>query len=933
MEEVGIMKTITQTTRHISLLIGMAFAIMAAVPTVQATGEMEQTWRVARISTIEGSASVRYAGENEWSEATINKPLMAGDRFYTGLDGRVEIQLEDEIFIWLGSDTLVEFAFLEDRFSRIEVLKGVVTVRAKDVPYQRAPLEILSTYFLATVDDPVRARFNVSETGESEIWGQAGVLKVNRDSSNFIRVNRGERLIVTNPNPDTYSKLPLPAEDHFDRWVEGREAAAAAAIISSNYVNPRVAGYRDLDRHGDWVEVRDYGRVWRPHVTTVGWAPYRDGYWAWRDHTGWVWVSYEPWGWVPYHYGRWVHVSNSWYWVPTQQVYVYRSAPVRTARITYVYQRPVWYPALVSFTYARRGTYFSFSTASYSSRFYHDPCIGWFPLGPRDPFYWGWGSYRNNYYYRGDTIIDNRTIVNNITNNNTIINNYQNINAPNALTVMPERDMQSGVYERRTPATLSPTSDMRDVQIGHNALASLPAPRSVETRAALASSAGVSPARVAADNARNDGAVEAARAVATKPQRLTTPSARPALTEENAERRVARAAIDQRSVVSPARVASSESRETPSVATAPQRNAETSSARANPESGAISAERSAQPQAAQAAARSSQERDVTALPRTAVEPQRNAAAPMTGQSAARQPSMAERSAVASPGASPARVAPNASVDRSAASAPRSISGFESAQPRAQTSAPLVNERERATAAPARQALPEPSAMNDARLRSSIETSMPRAQTPPPSAREALAAQQYLAPSRAQGPTQAMPRATAPSSADRAPVAAQPQSAVQPRTQNAAPRAAEPQRAAPQTRGTYIIGGGNTASDDRTISAPRPSFPSGGTSSTLSQPRTFAPMQNVSPQRSAPAATQRQTITPSYAQPSSPSVSPQRSAPTQQSISPQRSAPAAPAQQSIAPQASAPTRQSVAPPRSANSGQRAVQQMQSSRNRN
>jgi hypothetical protein len=67
---------------------------------------------------------------------------------------------------------------------------------------------------------------------------------------------------------------------------------------------------------GSWVELRSYGRCWRPAGVAVDWRPYCDGQWEWTDD-GWYWESDEPWAWACYHYGTWVYDPVSgWVWVP-----------------------------------------------------------------------------------------------------------------------------------------------------------------------------------------------------------------------------------------------------------------------------------------------------------------------------------------------------------------------------------------------------------------------------------------------------------------------------------------------------------------------------------------------------------------------------------------------------------------------------------------
>jgi hypothetical protein len=77
--------------------------------------------------------------------------------------------------------------------------------------------------------------------------------------------------------------------------------------------------YDTLSPHGEWVEVRGVGRVWRPSRTIVGadFEPYASGgHWVYTDY-GWSFESERDWGWAPFHYGRWYDdPSYGWLWVP-----------------------------------------------------------------------------------------------------------------------------------------------------------------------------------------------------------------------------------------------------------------------------------------------------------------------------------------------------------------------------------------------------------------------------------------------------------------------------------------------------------------------------------------------------------------------------------------------------------------------------------------
>src|SRR5687768_12503607 len=103
--------------------------------------------------------------------------------------------------------------------------------------------------------------------------------------------------------------------------------------------------YDSLEPHGSWLEVEEYGHVWRPASVDDEWAPYTDGYWAYTD-SGWTWVSYEDFGGITYHYGRWIVIEDEgWCWVPDYE----------------------WAPAWVSWRSS-------------------DDHVGWAPLPPRARF-------------------------------------------------------------------------------------------------------------------------------------------------------------------------------------------------------------------------------------------------------------------------------------------------------------------------------------------------------------------------------------------------------------------------------------------------------------------------------------------------------------------------------------------------------------------
>lgn len=380
--------------------------------------------RVARLSYLEGQATFQRDGDEEWMEATPNTALFEGNKIYASPGSRVEVQMEDNVVIRLSADSFLHLEQMNPARTRIRIVQGSVAIHARQVSYGRPWIEIHTPYATARIVDYANVRMEVPEQGQAEFRVRRGTLEVDSGPNRVRLVRAGQRLYIS--SPDVLMTGESFREDDFDLWCDMRDARDAASS-SPQYVTHRVPGYSDLDRHGDWVVVAEHGRVWRPRITVVDWAPYREGRWVYRHTCGWTWVSYEPWGWVPYHYGRWARFDRyGWCWVPGDLVVV---------------RRPVWSPALVAFTYSDRDTFISVSVGSR----WNSPWVGWFPLGPGDPWC-GWYVDRHhrhyNYFRRHhDRRHDDR-------------HHYRNAEVAKAVTIIPREDFGLNEYARIQRASL-----------------------------------------------------------------------------------------------------------------------------------------------------------------------------------------------------------------------------------------------------------------------------------------------------------------------------------------------------------------------------------------------------------------------------------------------------------------------------------------------
>jgi hypothetical protein len=311
--------------------------------------------RVARLNWMSGDVAFQPATVDEWTNATLNYPLTTGDHIYVNSGGRAEMQIDGNA-LRLDSNTNFGFLNLTDDTIQISLSEGYLDVRLRnigrdeifeiDTPNGAVTLQQAGDYRIDA--DPNRNITLVTvRDGQAEMYQDGNSLVVTaHQTARF--TDSGQQV-----NPE------YPSDD-FDRFVASRNGAEDSVNREGDYLPEDMTGGEDLYTYGRWENDPLYGAVWAPPVDP-GWQPYTTGRWAFVEPWGWTWVDDAPWGFAPFHYGRWVMARGSWVWLPGERRY-----------------RPVYSPALVGFI---GGGGFGVS-------------IGWFPLGPREPWIPSWRASR-----------------------------------------------------------------------------------------------------------------------------------------------------------------------------------------------------------------------------------------------------------------------------------------------------------------------------------------------------------------------------------------------------------------------------------------------------------------------------------------------------------------------------------------------------------
>ena len=442
----------------------LAFAAGVAILAFSGWAGADPPARVARLGYMSGAVSFSPAGDDDWDHATVNRPLTTGDRLWVDEGARAEIQLGGAV-IRMNGGTSVSVLNLDDRIAQLQLTQGTLNVRVRrlqpnqvfevDTPNLAFTLRQPGAYRIE-VDPDGNATTIVVRKGQGEVYGE--------DAAYVIDARQAYRFTGTGLREYEYVDAPRP--DEFDRWSNGRDRSYDDSR-SARYVSEDVVGYQDLDEHGSWRVDATYGNVWFPNRVDAGWAPYRDGHWAWIDPWGWTWVDDAPWGFAVSHYGRWANLGGAWCWVP---------GPVRS--------RTYYAPALVVFV---GGADFQLAISSGNVG-----GVAWFPLAPREvyrPAYQVSRGYFEN-INRSNTVI-NTTVINNTYNNSNVTNVvYANRQVQGAVVAVPTTAFVQSQPVSRTALRVS-----REMIVGAP-LAVVPAVAPTEKSVRGAAQGGKPPPRV-----------------------------------------------------------------------------------------------------------------------------------------------------------------------------------------------------------------------------------------------------------------------------------------------------------------------------------------------------------------------------------------------------------------------------------------------------
>jgi hypothetical protein len=331
---------------------------LLALSAACAFAQAQTPTRAGRISLAQGQVSIGGELGDEAEPAVLNWPVTARNQITTGRDSRTEIKVGSTA-VRLDANSALDVVELDDDTLRLHLHYGSATIRLRN-PDQVNGFEMSTPQGTVRMSAAGRMRVDAGRIQDTSMVSVFEGVAVVDGGGSRMNVRAGKRVELT---PDDV-RTGLAMRESFDEWAMLRDERDDRSE-SVRYVSSEMTGYEDLDQNGVWRDDREYGPLWSPRSTPVGWAPYRDGRWAYVQPWGWTWIDNAPWGYAPFHYGRWVMVHNRWCWTPGRSV-----------------SRVVWSPALVGWI---GGSNWSLA---FNSRGTHSaaPAQGWYPLSPRDTY-------------------------------------------------------------------------------------------------------------------------------------------------------------------------------------------------------------------------------------------------------------------------------------------------------------------------------------------------------------------------------------------------------------------------------------------------------------------------------------------------------------------------------------------------------------------
>src|SRR6202030_3288621 len=208
-----------------SSLLGLVLATTAfstrAIAQDDSPQQDDPPSRVSRLGYMEGSVSFDPAGEQDWVEATPNRPMTTGDKIWADKGSRAELQL-GSASIRLSENTGMSFLNLDDRTVQIQLTSGTLNVRVRrlsrdDVFEIDTPNQAFSVY------QPGSYRLEASEDGSYTIISVREGQGESTGNGETFTLHAGQKGTFSGSDRLNAEVDNIGQQDQFDNWAYQRD--------------------------------------------------------------------------------------------------------------------------------------------------------------------------------------------------------------------------------------------------------------------------------------------------------------------------------------------------------------------------------------------------------------------------------------------------------------------------------------------------------------------------------------------------------------------------------------------------------------------------------------------------------------------------------------------------------------------------------------
>jgi len=130
-----------------------------AIPSLSA----EPDFGGGRISLIQGQVFIQAKDEEGWTEASVNFPVVDGDRIMTEREGRLKLQFQNGTYLRIGEESQVDIIALssdqENGFFHLNQLEGRIYVNHHPILGKASSLYV--DLFYGVLSSHVPSRFKI----------------------------------------------------------------------------------------------------------------------------------------------------------------------------------------------------------------------------------------------------------------------------------------------------------------------------------------------------------------------------------------------------------------------------------------------------------------------------------------------------------------------------------------------------------------------------------------------------------------------------------------------------------------------------------------------------------------------------------------------------------------------------------------------------